>query len=120
MNSSHEAERPSTRRTVEIEGGPNQRLQVELSQDAGGKHLVLRELSWGNGVGWFVHKSIRLESGQVDGLLRALCCLRQPRGMENRCPLIERMAAGGSGEKPREQQEGDVLRVDFSEARRGS
>lgn len=88
-----------TIRTFELEAGPNQRLEIELTHGPNCKReLVLRELSWGNGVGWFVHKSIHLDPGQVDGLLKALCCLRDPGGPDRRCPLVEeRREAQGEG-----------------------
>jgi hypothetical protein len=112
-------------RTVELEAGPNQRLELEVSHREGKRELTLRELSWGNGVGWFVQKSIHLDSLQVESLLKGLCCLREParapgagclyepasRGASapaGGCPLLaaEPKAGGGAGE---------ILKVDFRE-----
>jgi len=75
-------------RTIQLEGGPNQRFEVEVCERGGGRReLTLKELSFGTGVGWFVQKSIWLEAPQVEALLKALCCLRaQPS--RTKCPLI--------------------------------
>ncbi len=76
-------------RTIHLEGGPNQRFEVEVCEQGGGRRreLTLKELSWGTGVGWFVQKSIRLDAPQVEALLKALCCLR-PQPASGRCPLV--------------------------------
>jgi len=109
MNLNRKKEEPTVTRTVLLEGGPNQRLELELSLSSEGKReLTLRELCWGTGVGWFTHKSIQLDAPQIDNLLKALCCLRQPSGLERCCPLIERTEAPeGTG--------GKVLKVEFQE-----
>jgi hypothetical protein len=124
MNPSCRNDRGAIRKTILLEGGPNQRLEVELSLEGQGRReLVLRELCWGTGVGWFTHKSVKLEAPQIDSLLKALCCLRQPSSRERCCPLLEGQGAAGAGEA---EAPGDavasagkgpssskVLRVDF-------
>jgi len=67
---------PSTRR---VPYAGERRLEVRVVPSAGGAgEVVLEDLSWGSGVGWFVQKSIRLDRAQVDALLGALCCARRP------------------------------------------
>ena len=92
-------------RTIQLEGGPNQRFEVEVCERGGGRReLTLKELSFGTGVGWFVQKSISLEAPQVEALLKALCCLRaQP---SRKCPMIP----PSSEEKPVHSAE--ILRFD--------
>ena len=102
--------------TVELESGPNQRLQVELARDAVGKReLVLRELSWGNGVGWFTQKSIHLDSRQIDSLLKALCCLRATGQAP---PCISGSSTGsscaGAAETGRGRAAGTIVQVEFA------
>ena len=57
---------------------PARRIQVEheIGPD-GQRQVVLQDLSYGEGLGWYVQKSIRLDPQQVDALLGALCCARQ-------------------------------------------
>ncbi len=101
--------------TVELESGPNQRLQLEVARDSAGKReLVLRELSWGNGVGWYTQKSIHLDSGQIDSLLKALCCLRSTGATP---PCFSGSGTGsscaGAAETPRSRAAGTIVQVEF-------
>ena len=97
-------------RTIYLEGGPNQRYEVEVSEDGRGRSdLTLRELSWGTGVGWFVQKSIRLEAPQVESLRKALCCLR-PQPARCGCRLEQ------SGEARNVVPSGEILKFDPKKA----
>jgi len=41
------------------------------------RQVVLRDMSFGEGIGWYTQKTIRLDPEQVDALMRALCCAKQ-------------------------------------------
>jgi len=59
----------------------NRRFEVEVEHDdKGERRVVLRDMSWGPGVGWYVQKTLRLDAAQVDALLGALCCAKQEAG----------------------------------------
>lgn len=59
---------------------PERRIEVEIeSLPGGGREVVLRDLSYGPGIGWYAQKTIRLDAEQADALRRALCCARAPR-----------------------------------------
>lgn len=56
----------------------NRRVEVTVTVDkTGERQVVLQDLSFGNGIGWYTEKSIRLDSKQVEALLRRLCACRQ-------------------------------------------
>ena len=75
MNAVKPVDISSTKTTVEP---PQRRLEVHVEYDANGRPCtVLEDLSWGEGVGWYVQKTLRLDPAQVDALLGALCCVRQ-------------------------------------------
>ena len=44
---------------------------------AGERQVLLQDMSFGNGIGWYTEKSVRLDSKQVEALLRSLCACRQ-------------------------------------------
>ena len=51
----------------------NERILVFLVQSPGeGSHVVLRQQSFGEGIGWFTQSTIGLEPGQVAALKNAL------------------------------------------------
>jgi len=76
MNSTLEkVARPAPAREVEL---PGRRVEAIVSETPGGRRqVVVQDLSYGPGVGWYVQKSIRLDAEQVEALLGALCCARQ-------------------------------------------
>ncbi len=56
----------------------NRRVEVSVTVDsAGERQVVLQDMSYGNGIGWYTEKSVRLDSKQVEALLRSLCTCRQ-------------------------------------------
>ena len=56
----------------------NRRVEVSVSFDSSGeRQVLLQDMSFGNGVGWYTEKSVRLDSKQVEALLRSLCACRQ-------------------------------------------
>ena len=56
----------------------NRRVEVSLTVDSTGeRQVLLRDMSFGNGIGWYTEKSVRLDSKQVEALLRSLCACRQ-------------------------------------------
>jgi hypothetical protein len=69
---------------------PDRRVEVVVTHAENGKRQVLvQDLTYGAGVGWFVQKTIELDPDQVDALLRALCTARSPcfegkRGFEGK------------------------------------
>lgn len=71
------------------------RVEVAVTQDEQGRRQVLlQDLSYGPGVGWYVQRTIRLDPEQVDALVRSLCCARQP------CALG---ALGSSGDRSKNE-----------------
>jgi hypothetical protein len=62
---------PDTSRRVEV---------VVAEAGSGAKEVLVRDMSHGDGVGWYVQRTIRLDAQQVDALMRALCCARQSCG----------------------------------------
>ncbi len=58
--------------------GADRRIDVDVVMDeAGNRQVVLEDMSFGTGVGWYAQKTIRLDSEQVRALMRALCTCRQ-------------------------------------------
>ncbi len=56
----------------------NRRVEVSVTVDsAGERQVLLQDMSFGNGIGWYTEKSVRLDSKQVEALLRSLCSCRQ-------------------------------------------
>jgi len=75
------------------------RFDVQTIDSADGRReIVLQELSWGEGIGWYVQKTLHLDSQEVDALMGALCCARQELTVSRRsrstavCPR-ERLVA---------------------------
>ena len=55
----------------------NRRIEVLMEEGPDGRReVVLQDMSFGAGVGWYVQKSLRLDAEHVDVLLKALCCVR--------------------------------------------
>jgi hypothetical protein len=71
VNSSHNA-------TVLTQQSPGEDRKIEVSIESGneGDKVVLRYLTWTDGLGWCSQKTIRLESDQLDDLHRALTVAR--------------------------------------------
>ncbi len=62
------------------------RIEVNrILNDDGSSVVLVQDMSYGPGVGWYPQKTIRLDDAQVSALLRKLCCARRRPG-----------AAGGS------------------------
>lgn len=80
-----------------LEEGKSRRIEVVVSEAPGGqRQVLLQDLSYGPGVGWYVQKTIALDAAHVDALLRSLCCVRQPG---KACPLASAEPdAAGRGE----------------------
>jgi hypothetical protein len=72
-------------------------VRVELDE-AGRKQIILQDLSYGPGIGWYAQKTIRLDPEQLEALMGALSCARQ----ESR-----RMGKGGANTKvPKDSTDG--------------
>jgi len=55
----------------------NRRVEVVVEEKADGRSEVLvQDLSYGPGVGWYVQKTMRLDPEQVEALLKSLCVAR--------------------------------------------
>jgi len=53
-------------------------IEVAVTHNGdGSRQVLLQDLSYGQGIGWYAQKTIRLDSQQVDAILGALCCMRQ-------------------------------------------
>lgn len=71
MQSSHNA-------TIQPQQSPCEDRRVEVSIESGkdGEQVLLRYLTWTDGLGWCSQKTIRLDGEQVDDLHRALTVAR--------------------------------------------
>jgi len=55
----------------------NRRVEVVVEQkEDGRREVLLQDLSFGSGVGWYVQKTMRLDPEQVEALLKSLCVAR--------------------------------------------
>ena len=71
---------------AELENLPR-KIDVQIENDAdGAQRVVLRDLSYAEGIGWYAQKTVRLDSAHVDALLGALCCARQQISTERSGP----------------------------------
>jgi hypothetical protein len=76
----------------------DRRLEVQVAHDeAGRRQVVLQDLSWGSGVGWYVQKTLRLDPEHVEALLGALCCARQQSAADPALPQESTCLALKSG-----------------------
>ena len=58
--------------------GDDRRIEVAVTHEPDGRRqVVMRDLSYGPGIGWYAQKTIRLDPEQVDALMRELCCCKQ-------------------------------------------
>ena len=74
--SSTSPQEPSSASTA----GPtdDRRIEVEVTHlPDGRRQVLLRDLSYGPGIGWYAQKTIRLDARQLEALMGELCCLRQ-------------------------------------------
>jgi hypothetical protein len=64
--------------TVQILQSPSEdrRVEVSLESNGGTEQVVLRYLTWTDGLGWCSQKTICLDGGQLDDLHRALTVAR--------------------------------------------
>ena len=71
--------------TLESETGERRRIEVTVLRNVDGtRRVVLQDLSFGQGIGWYAQKTIRLDPEQADALLKALCCTREPTACNQR------------------------------------
>ena len=54
----------------------DQKVEVSIESGADGDEVVLRYLTWTEGLGWCGQKTIRLDDGHLDELHRALTVAR--------------------------------------------
>ena len=74
----------------------NRRVEVTITVDSTGeRQVILQDMSFGNGIGWYTEKSVRLDSKQVEALLRSLCACRQH---PSTAPVEPRMDRGVEAE----------------------
>ncbi len=53
----------------------NRRIEVNrVFEEDGSSYVLLQDMSFGPGVGWYPQKTIRLDGEQVEALLKKLCC----------------------------------------------
>ena len=71
---------------------PEQKIEVALEQHGGVTELVMRSLTWTDGLGWCCQKTLRLDAAQADELHRALTVARHR--------LIRQRAAAGEHIEP--------------------
>ena len=57
---------------------PERRIDVKVTHNEDGtRQVILQDLTYSPGIGWYAQKTIRLDPQQVDALMGALCCVRQ-------------------------------------------
>ena len=57
------------------------RIEVNrILNDDGSSVVLVQDMSYGPGVGWYPQKTIRLDDAQVNALLRKLCCAQRRPG----------------------------------------
>jgi hypothetical protein len=56
--------------------GEDRKVEVSVESGADGEQVVLRYLTWTDGLGWCGQKTIRLDSDDLDELHRALTVAR--------------------------------------------
>ena len=98
----------STKALRDSDFGADRHIEVDVVMDAAGnRQVVLEDMSFGTGVGWYAQKTIRLDPEQVRALMRALCTCRQvalnshvvaPNGQDPR-DASPRLADGASDAK---------------------
>ena len=96
----------STAHITKIVAGPSRRIEVALiHRDGAAPEVLLQDLSYGPGLGWYAQKTIRLDREQAEALLKALCCARQAvgPGRQGACRLREGSAFGEPGPAPGEK-----------------
>ena len=71
MLSTHNATSQTLTRSRE-----DQKIEVSIESGADGEQVVLRYLTWTDGLGWCGQKTIRLDDGHLDELHRALTVAR--------------------------------------------
>ena len=66
-------------------GDAQRRIDVRVELDDGGRQqIIIQDLSYGPGIGWYAQNTIRLDPEQLEALLGALSCARQEsRRMRN-------------------------------------
>ena len=68
-------------RRIEDRRIEDRRIEASVTRtERGDREIVLQDLSYGSGVGWYVQKTIRLDARQVEALMGALCVCRQEAG----------------------------------------
>ncbi|MCZ6792182.1 MAG: hypothetical protein O7J95_01050 [Planctomycetota bacterium] len=79
--SSTSPQQPSSASTVRSHDDrriDDRRIEVEVTHlPDGRRQVLLRDLSYGPGIGWYAQKTIRLDARQLEALMGELCCLRQ-------------------------------------------
>lgn len=57
----------------------DRRIEVHrVFTEDGSSHVLVQDMAYGPGVGWFAQKTICLDDRQVEALLKKLCCARHP------------------------------------------
>jgi len=83
------APRPLTSKDKTGRAAESRRIEVVVTRDEDGRRQVLvQDMSFGSGIGWYIQKTLRLDPEHVDALLRSLCCVR------HQCP--EACTRGGT------------------------
>ena len=72
-----------------------EKVDVVVEHNSDGKRdIVVRQLAWGNGVGWFVQRTIRLTNAQVKEIAALIANESQPPAQEDAAPASTTDAPG--------------------------
>ena len=70
----------ATVQTLQSPSSEDRKVEVSIESGADGEQVVLRYLTWTEGLGWCGQKTIRLDEGNLDELHRALTVARHRIG----------------------------------------
>lgn len=70
----------ATVQTLQSPSSEDRRVEVSIESGADGEQVVLRYLTWTEGLGWCGQKTIRLDGEHLDDLHRALTVARHRIG----------------------------------------
>lgn len=72
-----------------------EKVDVVVEHDFDGKRkIVVRQLAWGNGVGWFVQRTIRLTDAQAKEIAISIANVSQQPAKEDAAPASTTDAPG--------------------------
>ena len=76
------------------------RIEVTCNIDENGEEQVLvQHMSFGQGIGWYAQKTLRLEPSEIRALMRALSLHRRPGNGRSEAKRSRRPAGGATSQE---------------------